>query len=71
MNKERLEKFIKETLNAPYFSTLYDRDMWEQDKQELIRDLEILEILKGKILLISDLESTNDFEKIKGWLYDK
>ena len=50
MNKERLEKFINETLNAPYFSTLYDRDMWEKDKQELIRDLEILEILLASFL---------------------
>ena len=50
MNKERLEKFINETLNAPYFSTLYDRDMWEDDKQELIRDIEILEILRKYIV---------------------
>ena len=50
MNKERLKKFIDETLNAPNFSKGYDRDSWEKDKQELIRDIEILEILRKYIV---------------------
>lgn len=51
MNKEQLEKFLQETRNYPYFSSLYDIDMWIEDKKELIRDLEVLEILKPRIKL--------------------
>ena len=76
MNKERLEKFINETLNAPYFSSLYDIDMWREDKEELIRDLEVLEILKYGILYVSEEErltfspiiSKEEKQIIKEWL---
>lgn len=79
MNKERLEKFINETLNAPNFSNGYDRDSWEKDKQELIRDLEVLETLKKHIyssdesisIILDDLRCCEDFEKVKEWLNDK
>lgn len=54
MNKERLEKFINETLNAPNFSNGYDRDSWEKDKQELIRDIEVLEIIKERFVWLEN-----------------
>lgn len=62
MNKERLEKFINETLNAPNFSNGYDRDSWEQDKQELIRDLEISQIILATFLK-KPLNSGTDTDK--------
>lgn len=66
-SKEALEQVKWNVLT----STLLHKEQ-HLDLCELIeKDLEILEILKGKILLISDLESTNDFEKVKGWLYEK
>lgn len=42
----RFLKFVEETQNIPYFSTLYDIDMWEEDKKKIVKDLEVLEHLK-------------------------
>lgn len=77
MNKERLEKFIDETLNAPYFSSLYDIDMWREDKEELIRDLEVLEFIKKHyemngfnelIPIYLDNDDGEKFNELERWL---
>lgn len=45
-SKERFLNFVNETQNKPYFSTLYDQDMWREDREKIANDLEVLEILK-------------------------
>lgn len=46
MTIKELERFIQETLAYPYFSTLYDMDIWKDDFKKLKKDLEILKILE-------------------------
>lgn len=57
MTKEQFLKFLEETEHKPYFSTLYDLDMWKEDKRNIEKDLEVLEILKGKKVNIPYLHS--------------
>lgn len=51
MNKEleALEN-IKREAGIPYFSTLYDIDMWREDFKTVENALKALEIIKKKIL---------------------
>lgn len=51
MNKElqALEN-IKKEAGIPYFSTLYDIDMWREDFKTVETALKALEIIKEKIL---------------------
>ena len=48
MTTEELKKFITETRNAPYFSTLYDLDMWKDDREKLELDQKLLEFFKSR-----------------------
>lgn len=52
MTKEQFEFFLKETRDYPYFSAIYDIDMWREDKKEIEEALELAErIKKGEIVL--------------------
>lgn len=46
MESQEALKRIKREARIPYFSTLYDIDMWREDFKTIEEDLEILEIFK-------------------------
>ena len=72
MTKEQLENFINETENKPYFSTLYDLDMWKKDKKDVIDVFERFEAImkyvgKKKIELRKRIDTLKS-EKAKVFL---
>lgn len=53
-SKKALER-IKREVGTPYFSTLYDIDMWREDFKTVEKDLELLELIKEKAVNVARL----------------
>ena len=54
---EALEN-IKREAGTPYFSTLYDIDMWREDFETVEKALKVLEIIKDKHLITFQDDAT-------------
>ena len=74
-------KNIKREAGMPYFSTLYDIDMWHEDFETIKADLEVLEIIKKNTyrrdynslepsitFIVPSWLSKEEFNKVKQWL---
>ena len=79
LSREALRR-IKREAGTPYFSTLYDIDMWNEDFKTVENDLEVLEILKPmlrirkgnnweRLVVIDGFFNTKEQKtKVKEWL---
>ncbi len=82
MESQEALKRIRREAGTPYFSTLYDIDMWREDFKTIEEDLEVLEILK-KYLMVDTIQAyygesviymkdiiyeKEEFKKVKEWL---
>lgn len=50
-------KNIRREAGFPYFSTLYDIDMWNEDFETIRKSLEVLEIIRKKNVNINRLKT--------------
>ena len=55
-------KNIKREAETPYFSTLYDIDMWRDDFATIEKELNALEIIKNKECIFKGLSETTQEE---------
>ena len=55
-------KNIKREAGTPYFSTLYDIDMWQEDFSIFEKELIALEIIKKRECLFKGLSETTQEE---------
>ena len=58
---------IKREVDVPYFSTLYDIDMWVEDITTIEKELKALEIIKNKGVDIATLMAQNTLYSYNAW----
>lgn len=59
----RFKAFVLETRNYPYFGTLYDEDMWEEDYKWVLDRLLAIEIIKRtKIDPVKEVWQYDDYQ---------
>ena len=61
-------KNIKREAGTPYFSTLYDIDMWREDFAIVEKELKALEIIKSKKVNVIIFQGCNDLKEYNKYL---